>query len=102
MEKEDFADSAVDWVKQFYDRIQNSLRLTMTSYGATPRITNVNNSRPNLMKHMTKEGNVKMVHDKLLKIQEGQNNLDNETHQPAREGKNWNNWIQNANQEKQN
>ena len=51
---------------------------------------------------MTKEGNVKMVHDNLVKIQEGQDNLYNETHQPAREGKDWNSWVQNVNKEKQN
>ena len=81
MQKEDFADAAIDWVKQVYERIQNSLKLAWTNYGARPRIPNAINPSTNGVHHMTEEGKVNV----RVEAQERHNN-----------------WLQKVNLEKKN
>ena len=99
MEQEEFADAAVDWLKQLYDRIKDSLKLARIQYGARPKSSNANSHRSNNIQHMNEEG--KVVHNNPVKIQKVQENLNNETLQLAKEDKKWNTWLQNVGQELQ-
>ena len=85
MEQEEFADSAVDWLKQLYDRIKDSLKLARIQYGARPKSSNANSHRSNNIQHMNEEG--KVVHNNPAKIQ--------------KEDKKWNTWLRNIDKEQQ-
>ena len=56
MEKEEFADEAIEWLKLVYERIQNSLRLVWTNYGARPRMPSTSNPSTNGLRQLTEEG----------------------------------------------
>ena len=58
MEKEEFTDEAINWLKLVYERIQNSLRLAWTTYGARPSTTNPSPTNPstNGLRQLVEEG----------------------------------------------
>ena len=44
MDVDEFTEEAINWLKLVYERLQNSMKLAWTTYGARPKMTSTSNS----------------------------------------------------------